>query len=95
MIYNFYKNIYPLINSSYEAEIKINALAKKVKEDGKNSDFDCIIGLSGGLDSSIITYKYNDISSNFSCYTADFKNKDQSDSIYAAKIAKTLNLNHI
>lgn len=51
--------------------------------------------LSGGLDSSLITYKYNDISSNFSCYTAEFKNKDQSDSIYASKIAKTLNLNHI
>ena len=34
----------------------INGLAKKIKEDRKNKDFDCIIGLSGGLDSSYLTH---------------------------------------
>ena len=30
--------------------------AEKIKSDGKNRDFDCIIGLSGGLDSSYCAY---------------------------------------
>ena len=37
--------------------------------------------LSGGIDSSLITYKYQDISSKFRCFTANFKDKDQSDNI--------------
>ena len=31
-------------------------LAKKIKAEGKGRDFDCIIGLSGGLDSSYVAY---------------------------------------
>nr|BFE90340.1 hypothetical protein GCM10020185_08760 [Pseudomonas brassicacearum subsp. brassicacearum] len=29
---------------------------KKIKKDGEGRDFDCIIGLSGGLDSSYLAY---------------------------------------
>lgn len=50
--------------------------------------------LSGGIDSSIITYKYKDISSKFRCFTANFKDKDQSDNIYASKVSKTLDIQH-
>lgn len=50
--------------------------------------------LSGGIDSSIVTYKYRDVSSNFTCFTADFKNKDQSDSIYASKVSQSLGIKH-
>jgi len=50
--------------------------------------------LSGGIDSSVITYKYKDISSKFRCFTADFKNKDQSDSIYASKVSQSLKIEH-
>lgn len=31
-------------------------LAEKIKREGKNKDFDCIIGMSGGIDSSYLTY---------------------------------------
>ncbi len=50
--------------------------------------------LSGGIDSSIITYKYRDISSKFRCFTANFKDKDQSDNIYASKVSKSLEIEH-
>ena len=50
--------------------------------------------LSGGIDSSVITYKYKDVSSKFRCFTADFKNKDQSDSIYASKVSQSLGIEH-
>ena len=35
--------------------------AEKIKADGKNRDFDCIIGLSGGLDSSYTAYVAKEI----------------------------------
>ncbi|MDA7841235.1 asparagine synthase (glutamine-hydrolyzing) [Gammaproteobacteria bacterium] len=50
--------------------------------------------LSGGIDSSLITYKYKDISSKFRCFTADFKDKDQSDSVYASKVSQSLGIEH-
>ena len=35
--------------------------ADKIKRDGKNRDFDCIIGVSGGLDSSYTAYVAKEI----------------------------------
>ena len=35
-------------------EDELNAILKKVKEDGKDKEYDCILGLSGGLDSSYL-----------------------------------------
>jgi N-acetyl sugar amidotransferase len=32
------------------------AVVKKIREDGKGKDYDCIIGLSGGVDSSYLAY---------------------------------------
>ena len=31
-------------------------IAEKIKKEGKSKEFDCIIGLSGGLDSSYVAY---------------------------------------
>ena len=50
--------------------------------------------LSGGIDSSLITYKYKDVSSKFRCFTANFKDKDQSDNVYASKVSKSLGIEH-
>ena len=36
-------------------------IAEDIKKDGEGRDFDCIIGLSGGLDSSYLTYVAKDI----------------------------------
>ena len=37
-------------------QIKLRELINKVKESGRKRDFDCIIGVSGGVDSSYLTY---------------------------------------
>ena len=51
---NFYKNILP--NWKVEEEGELNSLITKIKKVGKDRDFDCIIGMSGGIDSSYLTY---------------------------------------
>lgn len=35
---------------------RLEALIAQIKEKGKNSDYDCLIGLSGGVDSSYVAY---------------------------------------
>ncbi len=37
------------------------SLVDKIKEDGKNKDYDCILGVSGGLDSSYVLYKTKEL----------------------------------
>lgn len=39
-----------------EAEKKLRELVAKIKQDGKSKDYDCIIGLSGGVDSTYVAY---------------------------------------
>lgn len=39
-----------------EGEKKIGELIYKLKEEGKNREYDCMMGLSGGLDSSYLAY---------------------------------------
>ena len=53
---NFKKNIYPTMERYKGNDIQLNFTAKQIIDDGKNKDFDCIIGLSGGLDSSYAAY---------------------------------------
>ncbi len=44
-------------NQSKQNESTLNALISRIKEEGKNKKYDCIIGLSGGVDSSFLAYK--------------------------------------
>ena len=37
-------------------EIAFNKLIEQIKLEGKNKKYDCIIGLSGGVDSSFLVY---------------------------------------
>ena len=53
---NFEKKIKPECKNLKRNNIILEELSKKIKEAGKNKDFDCIIGLSGGLDSSYAAY---------------------------------------
>jgi tRNA(Ile)-lysidine synthase TilS/MesJ len=39
-----------------EGERRLQSLIKKLKEDGRNSKYDCLMGISGGLDSSYLAY---------------------------------------
>ncbi|HEY4784735.1 MAG TPA: N-acetyl sugar amidotransferase, partial [Bacteroidales bacterium] len=53
---NFYNNIVPNWHTDERGEKELLAVADKIKAEGKGKDFDCIIGISGGLDSSYATY---------------------------------------
>lgn len=53
---NFYTNILPNWHTDARGEEKLLRTAEKIRQEGKGKDFDCIIGLSGGLDSSYATY---------------------------------------
>ena len=37
-------------------ESELNEVVEKIKKEGKGRDFDCIIGMSGGIDSSYLVY---------------------------------------
>ena len=39
-----------------EGKRRLNAVLQKIKQDGVNKDYDCILGLSGGVDSSYLAY---------------------------------------
>lgn len=53
---NFTNHISPNWHPDARGEAELAALAAKIKKQGKGKDFDCIIGLSGGLDSSYAAY---------------------------------------
>lgn len=50
------KDILPKWNGGRDKEFELEALAKKIRKKGRGKEFDCIIGLSGGLDSSYAAY---------------------------------------
>jgi len=49
-------NEFPLNLNEEEKEIERIKLIKKIKDSGKGKAFDCVIGVSGGVDSSYIAY---------------------------------------
>ena len=57
---NYEKNIAPVLSSA-ESHDDLMKLADSIKNANKNNDFDCIIGLSGGLDSSYTAHVAKEI----------------------------------
>ena len=53
---NYYDNILPNWHTDERGEREIMAQVERIKRDGKGRDHDCLIGLSGGVDSSYVTY---------------------------------------
>lgn len=53
---NFDANILPNWHTDQRGEDELMKVAEKIRAEGKGKDFDCIIGLSGGLDSSYTAY---------------------------------------
>ena len=53
---NYIQTIKPNWHTDEIGHKELIEVAKKIKKDGKNRDFDCIMGLSGGLDSSYAAY---------------------------------------
>jgi N-acetyl sugar amidotransferase len=52
----FYKDIKPHWHTDEKGWEEIVSTANKIKEEEKDKDFDCIIGMSGGIDSSYLLY---------------------------------------
>lgn len=53
---NFYENILPNWHPNEQGEKMLAPVIDKIKKDGKASDHDCLIGISGGVDSSYVAY---------------------------------------
>jgi N-acetyl sugar amidotransferase len=53
---NFESSILPNWHANIKSEEQLSLIAGKIRKKGKGKDFDCIIGLSGGLDSSYAAY---------------------------------------
>lgn len=53
---NYTNNILPSWNMGVGHESYLNNYIKVIKNESKNKEYDCLIGLSGGVDSSYITY---------------------------------------
>jgi N-acetyl sugar amidotransferase len=59
--HNYVRNILPDWHTDEVGMRVLQSVAAKIKKEGRGKDFDCIIGLSGGLDSSFTTYVTKEI----------------------------------
>lgn len=53
---NYYNNILPNWHPDEQGAKELDEIVKKIKKDGEGKKYDCIIGLSGGVDSSYLAY---------------------------------------
>lgn len=53
---NFYSNINPNWHAGESDRARLDAMVTQIKKDGKGKKYDCIIGISGGIDSSYLLY---------------------------------------
>lgn len=58
---NYTQTILPNWHTDQRGMVELMKIAEKIKADGKNRPFDCIMGLSGGLDSSYAAYVAKEI----------------------------------
>lgn len=54
--HNYYENILPNWHVDEVGKKQLEAIVSKIKKDGQGKKYDCIIGLSGGVDSSYLAY---------------------------------------
>lgn len=52
----FYKHVLPNWHTGERGQQELDALVAQIRKDGEGRDFDCIIGMSGGIDSSYLLY---------------------------------------
>lgn len=53
---NFDKNIKPYWNPKENRFDELEKIAERIRKEGKDRDYDCVLGLSGGADSSYLAY---------------------------------------
>lgn len=52
----FHNHTLPNWHTDERGEKELQSLVEKIKKAGRGNDFDCIVGMSGGVDSSYLTY---------------------------------------
>ena len=57
----FRKDILPNWHTDERGRAELDQIADKIKKSGKGREFDCILGVSGGIDSSYLTYVAKEI----------------------------------
>lgn len=58
---NFHERIFPNWHPDERGKLELMSVAARIKKEGEGKDFDCIIGLSGGPDSSYTVYVAKEI----------------------------------
>lgn len=53
---DFYTQVKPKWETDEKGRKELEDIVKKIKEEGKKRDFDCLLGLSGGIDSSYMLH---------------------------------------
>ena len=53
---DFYTNVKPNWHTDDRGKTELNTVVEKIKSEGKGKDFDCILGMSGGVDSSYLLH---------------------------------------
>jgi N-acetyl sugar amidotransferase len=53
---SFYSHVLPHWHTDERGQRDLDAIVAKIKQEGEGKDFDCIMGMSGGIDSSYLTY---------------------------------------
>lgn len=52
----FFNNVLPNWDTGPKGRAQLDRMANEIKESGRGKDFDCIIGMSGGIDSSYLVH---------------------------------------
>lgn len=53
---DFYNNVMPNWNTNEKGRNELESIVSKIKKEGEGKDFDCILGMSGGVDSSYLLH---------------------------------------
>jgi N-acetyl sugar amidotransferase len=53
---DFYENVKPNWHTDERGRAKLEAIVAQIKKSGKGKDFDCLLGISGGVDSSYMLH---------------------------------------
>lgn len=53
---DFYSNVFPNWHTDERGRKGLDEIVLKIKKEGKGKDFDCILGMSGGVDSSYLLH---------------------------------------
>lgn len=57
----YYEDILPNWHTDERGDNKLKEIVAKIKKEGEGKDFDCLMGMSGGIDSSYLLYAMKEI----------------------------------